>query len=82
MPHVPLEDALRLVYLYAEKESPKYERAAMKWLRRYLEEKEPTLEEFAKVVRSLEERQLDQRASMGSGSRRSKRLVLHLRTLN
>ena len=59
MPHVPLEDALKLVYLYAEKESPKYERAAMKWLRRYLEEKEPTLKEFAKVVRSLEERQPD-----------------------
>jgi len=29
MPQVPLEDALKLVYLYAEKESPKYERAAM-----------------------------------------------------
>ena len=34
MPHVPLEDALKLVYLYAEKESPKYERAAMKFVRR------------------------------------------------
>jgi len=43
VPHVPLEDALRLVYLYAEKESPKYERAAMKFPRRYLDEKEPTL---------------------------------------
>jgi len=31
LPHVPLEDPLRLVYLYAEKESPKYERAAMKF---------------------------------------------------
>jgi hypothetical protein len=29
MPHVPLEDALKLVYLYAEKESRKFERAAM-----------------------------------------------------
>ena len=56
MPHVPLEDALRLVYLYAEKESPKYERAAMKFLRRYLDEKQPTLKNFAKVVRSLEGR--------------------------
>ena len=56
MPHVPLEDALRLVHLYAEKESPKYERAAMKFLRRYLDEKEPTLKDFAKVVRSLDER--------------------------
>jgi hypothetical protein len=29
----------------------------MKWLRRYLDEKSPTLREFAKVVRSLEERE-------------------------
>ena len=57
--HVPLEDALKLVYLYADKESPKYERAAMKWLRRYLEEREPTLGNFAKVVRSLQQRRLE-----------------------
>ena len=57
MPRVSLEDALKLVYLYAEKESPKYdERAAMKWLRRYLDEKEPTLENLAKIVRELEQR--------------------------
>ena len=31
----------------------------MKWLRRYLDEKEPTLREFAKAVRSLEERELE-----------------------
>jgi hypothetical protein len=31
----------KLVYLYAEKESPKFERAVMKFLRRYLDEKEP-----------------------------------------
>ena len=30
----------------------------MKSLRRCLDEKEPTLKEFAKVVRSLEEREL------------------------
>ena len=40
---LPLEDALKLVHLYAEKESPKFERAAMKFLRRYLDEKSPTL---------------------------------------
>jgi hypothetical protein len=28
----------------------------MKWLRRYLAEKEPTLKEFAKAGRSLEQR--------------------------
>jgi len=31
----------------------------MKFLRRYLDEKEPTLKTFAKVVRSLERRQPD-----------------------
>ena len=29
----------------------------MKFLRRYLDEKEPTLKNFAKVVRTLEQRQ-------------------------
>ena len=32
----------------------------MKWLRRYLEEKELTLKHFARVVGSLEKRQLDE----------------------
>jgi hypothetical protein len=35
MPHVPLEDALRLVHLYAEKESPKFEKAAMRFIEQY-----------------------------------------------
>jgi hypothetical protein len=50
------EDALKLTHLYAEKEEwDKFERAAMKSLRRYLDEKESTLKNFAKVVRSLKE---------------------------
>jgi hypothetical protein len=57
MPQVSLEDALKLVHLYGEKDSPKYEAAAMKWLRRYLDERSPTLKNFAKVVRSLEQSQ-------------------------
>jgi hypothetical protein len=50
---LPLEDALRLVYLYAEKESPKFERAAMRWLQRYLEESSPRLKEVVKVATAL-----------------------------
>jgi hypothetical protein len=38
---------------------PKYERAALRWLERYLTESSPTLKNFAKVVRSLEHRQGD-----------------------
>ena len=33
---------------------------AMKFLPRYLDEKEPTLENFAKVVRELDQRRLDE----------------------
>ena len=50
MQKVPLEDVLKLVHLYAQKESRKFERAAMKWIRRYLEEREPTFEAFANSV--------------------------------
>ncbi len=38
LPSLPLQDALQLVHLYAERGSPKFEAAAMKWLRRYLDE--------------------------------------------
>jgi hypothetical protein len=51
--HLSLEDALALVHLYAERGSPKYERAAMRWLERYLAESSPTLERFATVAAEL-----------------------------
>jgi hypothetical protein len=42
--------------LYAEKESSKYERAAVKWLRRYLNEASPELSDVAKVAAELDQR--------------------------
>jgi hypothetical protein len=53
LPNLPLEDALELVHLYAERGSPKYERAAMRWLERYLAEGSPRLRHFAEVTASL-----------------------------
>jgi hypothetical protein len=50
LPALSLEDALQLVHLYAEKQSPKYEKAALRWLERYLAEGEPTLERCAKAA--------------------------------
>src|SRR2546430_1221615 len=47
LPHVSLDGALRVVHLYAEKESPKFEKVAMRWLERYLDERSPTLKSFA-----------------------------------
>jgi hypothetical protein len=47
---------LRLVHLYADKESPKFEKAALRWLRRYLNEASPELSDVAKVVAELDQR--------------------------
>jgi hypothetical protein len=55
-PNLPLEDALQLVHLYAERGSPKYEKAAMRWLERYLSEGTPRLQHFAEIVSSLASR--------------------------
>ena len=49
-PNLPLENALQLVHLYAERGSPKYERAAMRWLERYITEDEPRLRHFAEIA--------------------------------
>ena len=53
MPQVSLEDALKLVHLYAERDSPKHEKAAMKWLRRDLDEKSPGLRSFVVQARQM-----------------------------
>jgi hypothetical protein len=41
------------VHLYGEKGSPKYERAAMRWLERYLSERSPRLKHFAEIATRL-----------------------------
>ena len=53
LPNLSLNDALQLVHLYADMESPKYERAALRWLGRYLAEDEPTLHQFAEITATL-----------------------------
>ena len=59
LPDLPLEDALQLVHLYAERGSPKYEKAAMRWLERYLTEGSPTLPHFAEITASLARGELE-----------------------
>jgi hypothetical protein len=54
VPNLSLEDALRLVHLSAERGSPKFEKAAMRWLERYLTEGSPRLQHFAEVTASLD----------------------------
>jgi hypothetical protein len=53
LPNLPLEDALQLGHLYAERGSPKYERAAIRCLERYLAEGEPRLNHVAEITASL-----------------------------
>jgi hypothetical protein len=53
LPNLSLEDALQLVKLYAERGSPNYGKAAMRWLVRYLQEGTPRLQHFAEIAASL-----------------------------
>ena len=55
LPHLPLEDLLQLVHLYAERGSPKYEKAALRWLDRYLTEGS-SLQHLAEITAKLAER--------------------------
>jgi hypothetical protein len=55
---IPLTDARELVELYAEEGDPKYERAALKYLARYLAEEEPSLMDLAQVAGLLAERSM------------------------
>jgi hypothetical protein len=57
LPNLPLEDALQLVHLYSERGWPKYERAAMRWLKRYLTEGEPRLQHSAEITASVARRE-------------------------
>ena len=57
LPNLSLEDALQLVHLYAERGSPKYEKAALRWLERYLTEGSPRLTHFAEITAELAKRE-------------------------
>ena len=56
VPFIPLEQARALVELYAEKGDRKFERAALRYLRRYLDEANPSLVDVAQVAALLAER--------------------------
>ena len=53
LPNLPLEDALQLIRGYAERGSPEFEKAAMRWRERYLAESSPRLQHFAAVTTRL-----------------------------
>jgi hypothetical protein len=57
LPNLPLEDALQLVYLYAERGSPKFEKAALRLLERSLTEGSPRLQQFADTTVALARRE-------------------------
>jgi hypothetical protein len=53
--YVKLEQALKLTMLMGINESPGYDRAARKFLVRFIREVEPTMEQVRKVAHALEE---------------------------
>ena len=58
IPFISLAQARALVELYAEKGDPKYERAALKYLARYMAEAQPSLADVAQIAAVLAEREL------------------------
>jgi hypothetical protein len=50
---VTIVEALELTALIAEKEPSRHGRFAVRWLTRYLQEQDPTIDEIALVVGSL-----------------------------
>ena len=58
IPFISLAQARALVELYAEKGDRKFERAALKYLARYLSEASPSLVDVAQVAALLAERSL------------------------
>jgi hypothetical protein len=72
LPNLALEDALQLVRLYADRGSPKYEKAAVRWLERYLTAGSPRLRHFAKVAADWRGGTLGTH-SRGCGSRSARR---------
>ena len=69
VPNLPLENALQLVRLYAERGSPKYAAAARRWLQRYLDESAPGLEHLVEVITSLARRAPGRQLSHDLGTR-------------
>ena len=53
---LPLDFALALVHLYGRKADKRYERAALRYLERYLAETNPSLEDAAAMAALLVER--------------------------
>jgi len=56
MGSVTLEEAFELVVLYGELSEPRYERAALRYLQRYMTEASPSLTDVALVAGMLAER--------------------------
>jgi hypothetical protein len=50
------EPTLSVTQLYAERGSLKYEKAARRWLQRYLKERDPSLVQFARLAGGLAKR--------------------------
>jgi hypothetical protein len=55
-PQLPLDYALALTYLYADKQDRRFERAALRYLERYLAEANPSLHDVSGVAVLLAER--------------------------
>ena len=50
-----LDDALKLCVMLAKRDAPRFERAALRWLERFIEERLPSIAEVALAATALAE---------------------------
>jgi len=74
MGHVSLADALLLCELLAKTDVARYERAALRWLQRFIDERLPPLSEVALAASALAELR---HGTRNVGAEALKRLVRH-----
>jgi hypothetical protein len=73
-----LDDALSLCVILAERDPQRFERAALRWLQRFIEERLPPISEVALAAAALAELRHGDR---GAGSESLKRLAGRRRSL-
>jgi hypothetical protein len=72
-----LDDALKLCVMLAERDAPRFERAALRWLARFIEERLPPVAEVALAATALAELR---HGARGAGQASLLRLTAHRRT--
>src|SRR2546422_10584572 len=76
---VSLDDALKLCVMLAERDARRFERAALRWLERFIEERLPPIAEVALAVEGRAKRLAKRSTRVGSSHHEATDFVLAIR---